>query len=342
MNKIVVRRPGGFKRLELSTEAEPAPGPGEARVSTRSIGVNYADCIVRMGLYKSAREFVGWPITPGFEFSGVVSAVGDGVHDLNVGDRVFGLTRFGGYASDIVVPRRQVLSLPPELDFAQGATFGVVFLTAWYALFQLCDLHAGDKVLVHSAAGGVGSALCQLARAAGCQVMGVVSGEHKREAALAQGAELVVDKTREDMWAAARSFAPGGFQVVLDANGPETLQRSYEHLASRGRLVIYGFHTLLPRGGLPNPLGLLYNYLRTPSFKPLDMVDKNVGVLAFNLSYLFDELDLLRSGMQDLLSKLASGQLRPLAVREFPLANAGDAHRSLQSGRTVGKLALIP
>lgn len=312
------------------------------RVSTRAVGVNFADCVVRMGLYKSAREFVGWPITPGFEFAGVVSELGEGVSDLTIGDAVFGVVRFGAYSSEVVARREFVRKLPRELDFTQAATFPVAFLTAWYALFVLGSLQAGQRVLVHSAAGGVGSALCQLARASGAEVLGVVGSAHKVDDAREHGATRVVDKRREPLWEAAREFAPRGFDLVLDANGVETLGHSYRHLAPAGRLVIYGFHTMLSHGGFPNPLKLLVQYLRTPRFNPLDMVDRNASVLAFNLSYLFEHTSLFHAAMDDLVKRLENGAIRPLAVSEHRLADASTAQRALQSGKTTGKLALIP
>ena len=121
MQKIVVRRPGGFSRLELQSLPDPTPGPGEVRVAVRAAGVNYADCVVRMGLYKSAREFVGWPITPGFEFAGIVDAVGEGVTDLPIGSRVFGVTRFGGYDSHIVADPEYLFPLPEAWSFEGAA-----------------------------------------------------------------------------------------------------------------------------------------------------------------------------------------------------------------------------
>lgn len=342
MKKIVVHRPGGFKRLKLEDQPDPEPGPGEVRVSTRAIGVNFADCVVRMGLYKSAREFVGWPVTPGFEFAGVVSALGEGARSFAIGEPVFGLTRFGAYASDVVVPESFLFRVPSELDLVQAGSFSVAFLTAWYAVFELAALRPGAKVLVHSAAGGVGSAVCQLARGAGADVLGVVGSEHKIDIALRSGAHAVIAKRKQDLWAEASAFAPQGFQAIFDPNGPETLGRSYAALAPMGRLIIYGFHTILNHAGMPNPLKLLTGYFRTPRFNPFEMIDKNVTVSAFNLSYLFDHVGLLQSVMQDLKNRLRVGNIRPLDVLEFPLDRAADAHRTLQSGKTVGKLALIP
>jgi NADPH:quinone reductase-like Zn-dependent oxidoreductase len=209
-------------------------------------------------------------------------------------------------------------------------------------LFELGNARQGTTVLVHSAAGGVGSAICQLARSAGARVLGVVGSAHKREHALSQGALAVIDKSREALWPAAERFAPNGFDLVLDANGASTLRQGFEHLAPMGRLVIYGFTSMMSHGGMPNPLRLLIQYLRTPRFNPLEMIDRNVAVFAFNLSYLFQELGLYRRTMSELLRRLEAGEISPLAVTPYSLTDAAAAHRALQSGSTQAKLVLIP
>src|SRR5215472_17268948 len=137
MRHVVIRRPGGHDRLRIETAPDPRPGEGEVVVESAAIGVNYADCIVRMGLYESAKKYVGWPITPGFEIAGTVAAVGEGVRDVRPGVRVIAVTRFGGYASHVRVPRDQLFAMPPSLSFAQAAAIPAVFLTAHYALFDL-------------------------------------------------------------------------------------------------------------------------------------------------------------------------------------------------------------
>lgn len=343
MRKVVIAAPGGYERLGVVEEPDPQPGPGEVRIAVRAIGVNYADCVVRMGLYQSAREFVGWPITPGFEVAGVIDALGEGVTEHEVGAEVVAVTRFGGYASSLCVPAHQAFARPGGVPLEQAAGIPTVFLTAWYALHALAHARAGETVLVHSAAGGVGGALCQFARIAGCRVIGVVGASHKTEAARAAGAEIVIDKSREDPWRAVAAAAPGGVDVACDANGPETLRRSYKHLAPGGRLVVYGFHTMLPRtGGKPNLVRLAINYLRTPWFSPLALTNENRGVLGFNLSYMFHRADLLREGMAAILGGFAQGTLRPPPVTTYALARVAEAHRALESGQTVGKLVLLP
>jgi NADPH:quinone reductase-like Zn-dependent oxidoreductase len=343
MQKVVIRRPGGFDRLELVQAPDPVPGPGEVLIDSAAIGVNFADCVVRMGLYSSAKEFVGWPITPGFEVSGTVRAVGPGVTRFAPGERVVGLMRFGAYASAVTVPENQVFAVPDGLSLEEAGALPVASLTAWYALCELVKLRPGMNVLVHSAAGGVGSALVQIAKIHDCRVLGVVGSAHKVELARSLGADVVVDKSHQDLWAEARKFAPGGFDVVLDANGVETLRKSYCALAPAGRLVVYGFHTMLSRGsGRRNWLKLAWTLLRTPRFDPLDMTDRNRAVLAFNLSYLFTRTDELPAILEQLLGWVKSGQLRVPRVQAYPLERVAEAQSALQSGTTTGKLVLVP
>lgn len=345
MQLISIAKAGSFDRLRLVEAPDPKPGPGQVLVVTRAAGVNFADVVVRLGLYESAKKYVGWPITPGFEFSGEVAALGAGVADLAVGERVFGLTRFGGYASHICVPRGQLFRVPKALSHAEAAAFPTVHLTAYYALRNVLRTRPGrgERVLVHSAAGGVGLAALQMARADGLLPIAIVGQSHKRELALRYGATDVIDKSTQALWPEVERLAPGGLHYVLESNGAETLKQSYAHLRPTGRLVVYGFTSMLTRGsGRPNWLKLAWDFLRTPRFHPLEMVNVNKGVVGFNLSYLFEEQDLLEEAMTRMLAELEAGTLRPLPVTEFPLAAAADAHRALQSGSSVGKLVLIP
>ena len=342
MKRIVIRAPGGFGALQLEEAPDPAPAAGQALVEVRAVGVNFADCIARMGLYASAQALKGYPLTPGFEVAGVVRAVGAGVGDLAPGDAVIGVTVFDAYQSLVALPRGQLFRLPAGWSFAEGAGFPTAFLTAWYALHELALLRAGQVLLVHSAAGGVGQALCQLGRRAGATVVGVVGGPAKIGAARAAGAAHVIDKSGTALWPAVERLAPRGVDVVCDANGPETLRASYDHLAPGGKLVVYGFHTMFARGGggRPDWLRLAAGWLRTPRFSPLDMTTRNRSVLAFNLSLMGERLDVLGRAMQELLGAAAAGALAPLPVRTLPFEAVADAHRALESGTTTGKLVL--
>lgn len=341
--RVQIERPGGYDRLRLVDATLDGPGPDEIQVKTTSIGVNFADVVVRLGLYPSAKKYVGWPITPGFEFAGRVTSVGARVTRFTPGDRVFGVTRFGGYAADLNVAADYCFPLPEGLDERAAGGFSVANLTAYYALFDLGAARAGQTVLVHSAAGAVGSSLVQLAKARGLFVVGVVGSAAKVESVRALGADVVIDKGSSDLWESVARAAPDGVALALDANGYETLRGSYGALRPTGRLVVYGAHSMLSRGsGRANWLKLAWTYLRTPRFDPLRLTNDNKSVLGFNLSYLFDEREMLHRVVPELLGLFSSGALRMPAVTEIPLENVASAHEKLQSGATIGKLVLIP
>jgi len=342
MRKIVIHRPGGYRQLRIEDCPEPRVAAGEVLIDVAACGVNFADCVTRMGLYASARHYAGYPVTPGFEVAGTVLDTGPGIDDLQPGTPVFAVTRFNGYSTGLSIPRSQVFILPAGMTPEQAAAFPAVSLTAWFALFRLAHPDPGARLLVHSAAGGVGSMLVQLGKLAGCHVTGVIGATHKRATVAALGADAIIDKSTENLWRVAERIAPQGFDVILDANGVATLRNSYRHLAPTGRLVVYGFHSMLvTHAGRPGRLRLVMDWLRTPRFSPFDLTTRNRSVLGFNLSYLFERSDLLQAGMQQLLEWLAAGRLQAPSVTTFPFERVADAHRALESGQTTGKLVLV-
>lgn len=283
-------------------------------------------------------------MSPGFEFAGRVEARGAGAGGpFKPGERVFGLTRFGGYAERIAADETWLWPCPDDWDDAECAAFPTVYFTAAYGLFEVAKVSAGETLLIHSAAGGVGTALLQLARIAGCRPFAVVGSPHKAELALRLGAEAVIDRSSRDLWAEADRLAPGGFDAVLDSGGLATLRPGFERLAPGGRLVVYGFAEVLPRAsrsGRPGLLRLAWNRLRIPSFSPFELTATNRSVQGFNLVYLTDRPELGARAMGELLGWVREGRIRKVPVARFPAARAADAHRELESGRTVGKLVL--
>ena len=325
-----------IKRIE--TGADPAPEAGSALVRVAAAGVNYADCLVRMGWYSAARGL--YPITPGFEFAGTVESC-PGSRGFKPGERVFGLTRFGGYSSLIRVPEERLWPCPAGWSLEECAGVPTVFLTAWYALFRAARAEDGETALVHSAAGGVGTALLQLARIRGLRTVAVVGAPHKAALCRELGAQAVIDRSSEDLWAQARRSSAGGYDVVFDAGGPNTLKESYRQLARGGRLVVYGFAEMFPRAkDRPGRLALAWQWLRLPRFSPLEMTSANRGVIGFNVVHLFDKMDMAGTAMRQLLGWAGEGAIRKVPVKAYPVERAAEAHRALESGQTIGKLVL--
>ena len=187
--------------------------------------------------------------------------------------------------------------------------------------------------------------LAQLGKISNLCVVGVVGSSHKVDYAKTKlGCDFVIDKSTEDLWQKAEEYCPNGYGAVFDANGYITLRSSYNHLAPGGRLISYGFHSMLPKSGgilgLWEWIKIIWGYLRSPTFNPMDMTNENRGLLCFNLSFMFDRKDVLSEAMNFILEHIETGALKVPDVTAFSMSKAGEAHASLESGSTVGKLVL--
>ena len=339
MQSIQIQKPGGHRALRFLVSPDPQPGPGQVRVRVKAAGINYADCMVRMGLYQAARGL--YPMVPGFEFAGQVDQLGAGAGGVSLGQRVLGITRFGGYSSSICVPAAQLWPCPEGWAEEDCAAFPAVYLTAYYGLFKVARAEAGESLLLHSAAGGVGSAALQLAKIAGIPATAVVGSAAKAALCRELGAEAVLDKSQGRLWQDCERLRPGGFDMVFDANGVATLRAGFEHLAPGGRLVVYGFASMLrPGRDRPDWPKLLWSWLKTPSFSPLELTSKNRSVMGFNVVHLFKRLDWADEAMRKMLGWAAEGKIRKVPVKAYAWDRAADAHRDLESGKTSGKLVL--
>ena len=266
-----------------------------------------------------------------------------------MGDRVFGCTFFGAYSTRVLIPAAQLRPIPANLTTAQAACLPAVTLTALYALFLAGHFPTPSKfrnrgILIHSAAGGVGSMLVQLSKLLGLSpIVGVVGRTSKVDAAKALGCDVVIDKSQQDLWPAAREAAPDGYSCVMDSNGVDTIEQSYMHLAMTGRLVVYGFHTNLPMGkDMLSPLEwirMASKQQRMPKFDAMEMGSDNKAVLAFNLSFFSQETAMLADFFGVVLDWLREGKLTCPPITEFEgLASISEAHDLIQSGKSVGKL----
>lgn len=342
MKKIVIRKYGGYDQLHVEDSSEPIIKENEVLVKNKSIGINYADVCIRWGIYESAKKFIGLPITPGFEYAGIVEKIGSKVSHFKIGDRVFGISFFGAYSEKIAVDQNFLFPLPDSINLELAGAIPVAFLTAYHALFHHVIIPKNSRVLVHSAAGGVGQALVQLLKNHECQVTGVVGQTHKIEFLKKIKTDFIIDKSKENLWEKAREFAPNGYDFILDANGQSTLKNSYKHLAPMGKLISYGFHSMLPKkGGKINYLSLIYNYLKTPTFSPIKMTNENKSIIAFNLSFLFDHIHLYRDSMDEMIPLFEQNKLIIPEVTKFKFSDIAKAHEMLESGKSVGKLVLI-
>ena len=336
MRQVTIVRHGPPDVLRLVTKPDPAPAAGEIRVTVRASGVNFADILARLGLYPDAPKP---PVVVGYEVSGVVDAVGAGVTAFREGDRVVALTRFGGYADRVIVPMGFVFHGPPSIDDVTAAAIPVNYLTALIGLYRLANLTAGETVLVHGAAGGVGIAATQLARLRGARVIGTASAE-KHDAIRANGVEHALDYRHGSVAAEVRRLTNGrGADVVLDPIGGRSFRESYQMLAPLGRLVLYGA-SRLASGERRSLWRIVTTLAQMPRFHPLSLMNRNRGVFGLNLGHLWDERDRLADAMSQIFADVAAGRLRPVVARTFPLEQAAEAHRFIQARSNIGKVVL--
>jgi NADPH:quinone reductase-like Zn-dependent oxidoreductase len=306
-------------------------------VRVRAAGVNYADTVVREGWYEAAKG--KYPITPGFEFAGVVDETAADVSEFRPGDRVYGFTRFGGYSSIQISKPGQLRLMPGGWDFPECAGLPAVHFTAYHALRHVAHCAPGETVLIHSAAGGVGTALLQQAKILGLKTVAVVGSPAKAAVAREFGADAVATRGPR-LWDEIDAAAPGGFDAVFDANGVTTPKPGFERLKLGGRLVIYGFAEMFPRGGRPSWPRLALNWLRVPRFNPLSMTAANRSVHGFNVVFLTEDAALAKDGFDAIAAWAREGKIRKPPTTAFPVEDAAGAHRALEAGETVGKLVL--
>lgn len=337
--RIIVKKPGGYRAFQFDDTPIEDPQPGQIQVDVKACGINFADVSVRLGLYAAAKG--AYPLCPGLEFAGVVRRVGSNAGIFKPGDRVFGVSHFGGYTTVINSPPELIWPLPPTWNFTRGASFPVAYLTAYYALYHVGRIKKSDRVLIHSAAGGVGTAILHLLKINGNMSVGVVGRSEKVAAAKEAGARFVIDKGTEDLWRRAIELSPEGYDMILDANGASTLRDSYNHLRPTGRLLVYGFASMFSHSGRKNYLRLIWYYLRTPRFNPFDLTGNNKTVSGFNLIYLFNRVNLFRDIMNTLLEWNSKGNILAMPTTKFSFENVAKAHQAIESGDSVGKLVLV-
>jgi NADPH:quinone reductase-like Zn-dependent oxidoreductase len=340
MRQIWIPKTGPPEVLELREARDPLPAAGEIRIRVEAAGVNFADVMGRLGLYPDLPKL---PCVPGYEVAGRVDAVGNGVGSDWVGRDVLALTRFGGYADVVCAPEPRTFARPEGMSAKEGAALPVNYLTAWQLLHVMGSLHEGETVLVHSAGGGVGIAAIQLAKRAGARVFGTASaGKHERLKAL--GCDACIDYTRDDFEKAVRELTHGrGVELVLDAVGGRSFQKSYRSLAPTGRLGMFGLSAAATgkRRNLLRSLGPALRTLRM-RFAARALIDENKGVFGVNVGHLWDEGDRVGGWMERLLALYTEGAIRPVVDASVPFARAADAHHRLQDRQNFGKVLLVP
>ncbi|MGW8381096.1 NADPH:quinone oxidoreductase family protein [Streptomyces sp. ODS28] len=317
--------PREVMRLEEVPEP-PAPGEGELLVRVRAANVNFPDALLCRGEYQVRPDF---PFTPGVELCGEVLAAGPGAEGApGVGERVIAqpVLPAGAFAEQTVVSAASARPAPDALDDAEAAALHIGYQTGWFGLHRRAGLRAGETLLVHAAAGGVGSAAVQLGKAAGARVIGVVGGADKAAVARELGCDVVVDRREQDVIAAVKEAAPGGVDVVYDPVGGDAFKQSTKVVGFEGRIVVVGFAS----GAIPTP-GLNHALV------------KNYAILGLHWG-LYNAKDpaAIRACHEELTKLAAEGWVKPLVSERVPMADAADAVQRVFDGTTTGRVTVTP
>lgn len=337
MRAAVVTRKGGPEVLEIRELPATQPGPGEVRVRVKAIGLNFADVLMRLGVYTGTP---GTPFVPGLEFSGVIERVGDGVDTFRGGEPVMAVTRFGSHAELVTLDAQRVMRLPAQMSFEEGAAFPVNYLSAHCGLVHLGRLRRGERLLLHAAAGGVGIASIQLARHIGAEIFGTAGSAAKVELIRGMGVQHAINYRVDDFAVEVRRRAgEHGIDVVMDSVAGRIFRPGWHLLAPMGRYIIYGMASVSGAGGL-NYLRAAWEWLALPRIQPLQMVAANRTLAGFHLGTLDPAHPYFRAAANEILALYEHGVLRPFIGATFPFEKIREAHAHLQSRASTGKVVV--
>ncbi len=324
MKAVVVREFGEPDVLGYDDVERPSPGEGEVLIEVEAAGVNYADTMRRRDQYLTRQEL---PFVPGSEVAGTVAEVGGGVEDVSVGDRVVTLLGTGGYADFAVAPARNLIPIPENLGFDDAAAIPLQGLTAYHIIKTSGALKDGESVLVHAAAGGVGTLAVQMAKLLGAgTVIATASSQEKLDLARSLGADVGIDYTNEDWPEKVREATDGdGADVILEMVGGDFPEKNLSCLATFGRMVVFGAASG-ERG----------------TIVPADLMNNCHSVVGFWLVPITQRPDLFVPSLQEVLGWISSGDLKLTIGARYPLERSAEAHADLEGRRTTGKIVLNP
>jgi NADPH:quinone reductase-like Zn-dependent oxidoreductase len=332
MKRVIYAKKGGLDSIDFVDEGVPSPSSGQVRVEVHRAGINFADLMMRQGLYGAAPDF---PFTPGYEISGIVQELGDDVEGISIGDRVVALTGFGGYAEQVVVDQQRVWPLPDNVSFDAAAAMPVTYLTAYHMLVYLGNFKAGDSILVHHAAGGVGTATAQLAKALKSGNVYGTASANKADFVEAQG---MIHIPRGDDFVKRIKDDIGGVHHALDPVGGKHVMDSYRALRNGGRLYVFGASSAV-KGPKRSMLTAINMWRTTPRFDPIRMMNSNKAVFGVHMGMWKDE-EVARQHMLKLAEMMETGQIDPIIDSVYRFEDVVLAQKHIHDRGNRGKVLL--
>ncbi|XP_054848436.1 synaptic vesicle membrane protein VAT-1 homolog [Eublepharis macularius] len=333
---------GGYEKVKLQTRqlpgAQPSPAAGQVSVQVRACGLNFADLLARQGLYE---RLPPPPVSPGMEAAGTVVAAGEGVASPKVGDKVMVLARSGLWQEVVTVPANQTFLMPEGMSFEEAAAFLVNYITAYMVLFDFGNLRSNQSVLVHMAAGGVGTAAVQLCQTVeNVTIFGTASAS-KHDALRENGVTHPIDYRTADYVEEVRKISPKGVDVVLDPLGGSDTTKGFNLLKPMGKLVTYGVANLLT-GQRKNLMAMAKTWWNQFSINALQLLHLNKAVCGYHLGYLDEEVELISSVVTKLIALYSQGKIKPKVDSVWPFEQVVDAMKRMQEKKNIGKVVLVP
>ncbi|XP_061906053.1 synaptic vesicle membrane protein VAT-1 homolog [Entelurus aequoreus] len=334
---LVLTGYGGYDKVKLQVKkGKPALKAGEIQVRVKVCGLNFADLMARQGLYD---RLPSPPVSPGMECSGVVEAVGEEVTDRKVGDKVMVLSRFGLWQEVVAVPAMHTFIIPDGMSFEEAAALPVNYITAYMMLFDFGNLRPNQSILIHSAAGGVGTAATQLCKTVKDVTVFGTASAGKHETISQAGVTHPIDYRTKDYVEEVRKISPKGLDIVLDPLGGSDTHKGYNLLKPMGKLISYGAANMLA-GQKKNLLAVAKNWYHQFTIHTLNLIQGNKSVCGFHLGYLDGETELISQAMNAILDLYKQGKVKPHIDSTWHLEQVGDAMRKMQERNNVGKVLL--
>jgi NADPH:quinone reductase-like Zn-dependent oxidoreductase len=335
MKKVVYTKIGGPYSIEIHDFEPVGLKPNEVMVKVHRAGINFADLMMRQGLYGSNPDF---PFTPGYEVSGEIIELGEGVDGLEVGQRVIVMTGFGGYSQQVVASTNRVIPIPDSISYDAAATLGVTYGTAYHMLAHLGNMSEGESVLIHHAAGGVGTAAVQICQAYGVtNIIGTASSS-KKEFVESLGMRFV-DRDSEDFVRVCKDATDGkGVHHALDPVGGKHLMRSYKALRNGGKLYSFGASAAVS-GPKRNYFSAFNMWRNTPKFNPLIMMKSNKAIFGVHMGKM-DDSAVFETHMMELAKMLQQGKIEPIIDSVWRFEQVADAQQHMHDRKNRGKVLL--
>ncbi len=331
----LIRKGPASRAFEIRETEKPIPGAGQVLIRVEAFGLNFADVIARYGKYKDAPPM---PSVLGYEVVGWIESCADDVTAVKPGQRVTAFTRFGGYAQYAVTDARAVARIPDDMDTGVAVALATQYCTAWFCAEEMVHLHAGDRVLIQAAAGGVGTALSQLCKRKGCVVFGTAGSDEKLAYMKENGVDHPVNYLKQDFEQEIRKISKDGVDVVFDSAGGKAFRKGNSLLKAGGRIIGYGAAEQLEKKTIFGTIGMLFDFGFT---NPVFLLMASKSIIGVNMLRIADQRpDVLQRCLTNVVALATVNELKPKIGGRFKATQIAEAHAFLESRKSTGKIVV--